>query len=146
MNTTRSHPSALVPFSVAPFALAFAAAALLVSPAIAPARAGDELTYADKDGTRHDVALEAVTKSDGEKFIARILVGGRRKTLRLEARQIVKLDRGDPDSINQWSKRRAHGKRLMAAGRIANEGPASGAEETFANANVHRGKLVETNT
>jgi hypothetical protein len=106
------------------------AAALIVP--VSSTHAADELRYADKDGTQHEVALEAVTKSDGSKFTARILVAGRRKTLRLEARQIVRLERGDSESINQWSKRLAHGKRLMAAGRLANEGPASGAEETFA--------------
>ncbi len=97
-----------------------------------PAGAADELVYADRDGTVVTVALETVSKSDGNTFVGYIRVGGRRKKLTLEARRVIFLQRGDGDAINQWSKRLAHGLRLMAAGRIANEGPASGAEETFA--------------
>jgi len=101
--------------------------ALLTSPSMA----ADELVYADKDGVLHTVALDTVTKSDGDKFIGYIRVGGRRKSLRIEPRLIVSLWRGDGDAVNQWSKGLAKGKRLLAAGRIANQGPVSGAEEQF---------------
>jgi len=108
-------------------------AALLAGVLLAPsANAADELVYADKDGTLHTVSLETVTKSDGTKFIGYIRVGGRRKSVRIEARQIVALRRGDSDAVNQWSKGLAKGKRWMAAGRIANQGTVPGAEEQFA--------------
>jgi len=94
--------------------------------------AADNLTYAEKDGTLKTVALDTVTKSDGDKFVGYIRVGGRRKSLRIDARQIVELRRGDGDAVNQWSKGLARGMRMMAAGRIANQGTAAGAEETFA--------------
>ena len=104
-------------------------AGTLVIPA---ATAADNLIYAEKDGTLKTVALDTVTKSDGDKFVGYIRVGGRRKSLRIDARQIVELRRGDGDAVNQWSKGLARGMRMMAAGRIANQGTAAGAEETFA--------------
>ncbi|MHC4451304.1 MAG: hypothetical protein ACYS0E_14390 [Planctomycetota bacterium] len=98
----------------------------------APVRALETIRYAEKDGTIKTSELASVTKADESKFSAFVLQGGRRRPLRIDSRQIIELRRGDSDSINQWSKRLAHGKRLMAAGRIANQGTASGAEETFA--------------
>jgi hypothetical protein len=98
----------------------------------APVFALETIRYAEKDGTIKTSELASVTKADEAKFSAFILQGGRRRPLRIESRRIIELRRGDSDSINQWSKRLAHGQRLMAAGRIANQGTASGAEETFA--------------
>ena len=103
--------------------------ALMVAPS---AHAADELVYAEKDGTIKTVGLETVSKSDGNTFVGYIRVGGRRKKVTIDARRVVRLHRGDADSINQWSKGLAKGLRMMEAGRIANEGTASGAEETFA--------------
>jgi len=98
----------------------------------APAPALEILRYADKDGTIRSVELDTVNKADTDKFSAYVILGGRRRALRIDSRQIVELRRGDSDAVNQWSKRLAHGLRLMGAGQIANQGTASGAEETFA--------------
>ena len=99
---------------------------------VAPTLALETIRYAEKDGTVKTAELETVTKSNEDDFRAYIRVGGRRRPLRIESRRIIELWRGDSDSINQWSKRLAHGLRLMAAGQVANQGTASGAEETFA--------------
>ena len=106
--------------------------AVLAGTLAAPGMAADELVYAEKDGSLKTVALDTVSKSDGEKFVGYIRVGGRRKRLSIDARQIVSLRRGDADAINQWSKGLSKGKRWMAAGRIANQGTVPGAEEQFA--------------
>ncbi|MHC4939159.1 MAG: hypothetical protein ACYTHK_09350 [Planctomycetota bacterium] len=98
----------------------------------APIFALETIKYAEKDGTVKTVGLASVTKADEDKFSGYVIQGGRRRPLRIDSRQIIELRRGDSDSINQWSKRLAHGLRLMAAGTIANQGTASGAEETFA--------------
>ena len=98
----------------------------------APSGALETIRYAEKDGAVKTAELETVTKADESDFRGYIRVGGRKRPLRIESRRIIQLRRGDSDSINQWSKRLAHGLRLMAAGQISNQGTASGAEETFA--------------
>jgi len=108
--------------------LALALAGLLAVPAFA----FETIRYAEKDGTVKTAELISVTKSDEDEFSGFIMVSGRRRALRVETRRILELRRGDSDSVNQWSKRLAHGLRQMAAGQIANQGTVPGAEETFA--------------
>ncbi|MEM8882997.1 MAG: hypothetical protein AAGD14_02920 [Planctomycetota bacterium] len=99
-----------------------------------PADALETIRYFDKEGNVVTAELITVTKATEKEFRARIRRGGRNRPLRLEPRQILELRRGDRDAINQWSKSLALGKGMMAAGQIANQGTASGAEETFAKA------------
>jgi len=97
-----------------------------------PAEALETIRYAEPDGTIRTVSLDHVAKEDEDDFTAYVIVGGRRRRLKIEPRSIVLLRRGDPDSVNQWSKLLSKGLRLMAAGRIANQGTVPGAEELFA--------------
>lgn len=118
------------PFRLRPFSAALLVGAILL-PIATPVWAFETIRYVDKDGVLRTAELDTVTKSNGTEFRGYIRVGGRRKSLKIDARQIVELRRGDSASINQWSKRLAHGLRLMSAGQIGNRGTASGAEETF---------------
>ena len=97
--------------------------------------AAEIIEYAEPDGTIKTAAVDRVTKETPEDFNARILVGGRPRRLNIPSRRIVSFRRGDPDAVNQWSKRLATGKRLYATGQLATQGTSGavtpGAEETF---------------
>ncbi len=98
---------------------------------VGSARAADIIRYVDKDGTVKTAMVDVVTKDDLENFSARVRVAGRKRTLRIPANQVIELWRGDADSVNQWSKSLAKGRRLMGAKQYATVGTNPGAEEVF---------------
>ncbi len=96
-----------------------------------PAQAADILVYVDKEGRVRRVPVDSVSRDTEKGFAGRVLVSGRKKSIRLEPRQIIELRRGDPDDENQWAKKLSSGLRLMRAGKFATQGTVAGAEETF---------------
>ncbi|MGH7162248.1 MAG: hypothetical protein ACREID_02090 [Planctomycetota bacterium] len=104
---------------------ALAAAALLAL----PARAADTLRYAEDDGSIRTVELITVIKEEPGEFRAKVREGGRSRALVIPSRHIVSLQRGDPDDVNQWSKKLASAYRKMAGGQLLTESNVPGAEE-----------------
>jgi hypothetical protein len=95
--------------------------------------AAEMLEYAEPDGAVKTVAVDRVNKDEEKDFSVRVLVGGRTRRLDIPSRLVISFLRGDPDAKNQWSKRLATGKRLLATGQLATQQspPVPGAEETF---------------
>ncbi|MHC4223956.1 MAG: hypothetical protein ACYSX0_08305 [Planctomycetota bacterium] len=91
----------------------------------------DTVKYAEIDGTVKSVQIVNVRHDNEKEFNAKALIAGRSRTLKLAARQIISFRRGDGDALNQWSRRLATGKRLMAAGQLSTRGTVPGAEEIF---------------
>lgn len=88
--------------------------------------------YAEADGTVRSAPVAGLVSKDDEKdFSAMILAGGRKRRLEIPSRRVISLRRGDQDALNQWSKRLATGKRLVATGTLATQGTVPGAEEMF---------------
>jgi len=111
-----------------------AAAFALVAILAGAARAQEMLEYAEADGTVKSAPVDRVIKEDEKDLSARILIGGRSRKLEIPSRRVISFRRGDQDASNQWSKRLATGKRLLAIGQLATQAtpPVPGAEETFA--------------
>jgi hypothetical protein len=109
---------------------ALALAGLLVVP-VAVAVAAEVITYAEEEGAIKTVPVVNVRTDSEEEFNARVLVAGRKRTLKIPSRLVVRFRRGDGDDINQWARRLATGKRLAAAGQLATRGTVPGAEEHF---------------
>lgn len=93
--------------------------------------AADLVRYVDKDGIVKTAMVEVVSKDDLENFSARVRIAGRKRTLRIPSNQVIEFWRGDSDSVNQWSKNLAKGRRLMGAKQYATVGTTAGAEEIF---------------
>jgi len=104
---------------------------MLVALLAVPVAAADIVQWAEPDGTIKLAQIENVRKDTETEFSARIRVQGRVRSLKIPSRLVVQCRRGNSDDINQWSKRLATGKRLMAAGQIATVGTVPGAEEIF---------------
>lgn len=103
-------------------------ALLLPAPA---AHAADTLQYALEDGTVRTVQVLSVQTDKEKEFKAKIRVKGHKRTLTIPSRRVLLLRRGDPDAVNQWSKKLSKGKRLLAVGQLATKENVPGAEETF---------------
>jgi tetratricopeptide (TPR) repeat protein len=93
--------------------------------------AAETVEYAEPDGALKSAPVVTVNKDEEKEFSARVLLGGRPRRLDIPSRRVISFRRGDPDAVNQWSKRLATGLRLAATGQLATQGTVPGAEETF---------------
>jgi len=97
----------------------------------AAVEASEFVQYTEEDGTIKIAEVASVRKDEEDDFHVRILVGGRRRTLKIPSRRVISFRRGDADAKNAWSNQLARGKRFLAAGRLATQGTNPGAEEVF---------------
>ncbi len=98
---------------------------------VAPVRADDTLEFATPDGKIQTAEVYSVTKESLEDFKGKGRISGRRKSLNIPTRLIISFARGNEDDFNQWSKRLAHARSLIAQGKLVTKGTAAGAEEVL---------------
>ena len=106
-------------------------AALAAAVLLEPAGAAEILQYADDDGVIQTAQVESVIRDEEEELTVKIIVGGRKRTLKLPARRVVQFRRGDTEAENAWSNQLGRGLRMLSAGQLATEGTNPGAEEVF---------------
>ncbi len=97
----------------------------------APAWSVELVEYADDKGVVKTAQVLSVRKDEEKEFNALVMMGPRKRTLKIPSRRVVRFRRGDTDAKNAWATQLARGKRFQDAGRLANEGTQPGAEETF---------------
>lgn len=107
------------------------AAAFLAGALAGAARATETITYADEDGSVHTAEVRSVAREDLKELAVTIRDGRAVRTLKLPARRVISLQRGDSDAENQWSKKLAHAYRLLAGGTLVTKENVPGAEEVF---------------
>ncbi|MEE8104235.1 MAG: hypothetical protein V3T86_01725 [Planctomycetota bacterium] len=98
-----------------------------------PAGATDRIEFAEEDGTVRTADILSVSKESLEEFRGLGRISGRRKTLRIPSRRIVKLTRGSSEAVNQWSKRLAKARAMIANNQLVTKGTNIGADEILKN-------------